>query len=171
MGRVAGEREARPREVEDVAVAGVDTLEREAARKRSSGEFVVVVEVDVVGWWKEGVVEEDVEEVERRRSLKKSSLGLSEELVSELVVPNQASKSKCSSCGAGALMGEKRLSIHWGSWRRPARLMARYWQGTPRLAQREQVGFCLWHLTLDWAQPSQLSRSFTVVALEWLAIV
>ena len=33
MGRVAGEREARPREVEDVAVAGVDTLEREAARK------------------------------------------------------------------------------------------------------------------------------------------
>jgi hypothetical protein len=46
---------------------------------------------------------------------------------------------------------------------RPGRLEWKYSQLRLRSAQREHVGFCLWHLTLDNAQAWQLSRSFDVV--------
>ena len=42
---------------------------------------------------------------------------------------------------------------------RPARLVALYSQLRPLLWQREQVGFCLVHLTFAAAQALQLSRS------------
>ena len=46
---------------------------------------------------------------------------------------------------------------------RPGRFEWKYSQVRPRPAQREQVGFCLWHLTLESAQAWQLSRSLDVV--------
>ena len=42
---------------------------------------------------------------------------------------------------------------------RPARFVATYSQAMPRFAQREQVGFSLWHFNLEAAQARQLSRS------------
>lgn len=90
MGRAEGDKGGRRWEegvvVVVVAVAGVETLEREA-RNRSSGEAD-----DVEPVWKEGVVEE-VSGVENIRSSRNVSLSFESEL---LVVPNQASKSKCS---------------------------------------------------------------------------
>lgn len=52
---------------------------------------------------------------------------------------------------------------------RPGRLVMRYSQRVPLLAQREHVGFSFVHLTFDAAQPWQLSRSleaFVVVKFD-----
>lgn len=47
----------------------------------------------------------------------------------------------------------------------PALRVAKYWQGFPRLAHREHVGFSLLQRSLEEAQAWQLSLSFTATAL------
>ena len=53
---------------------------------------------------------------------------------------------------------------------RPPRFVTTYSHLSPRLTQREQEGFSLWHFTLDEAQEWQLSRSFGADGVvEWRA--
>lgn len=50
-------------------------------------------------------------------------------------------------------------AFHWEKLLRPTRLVVPYTQGIPFRAQRAQVGFSLGHLSLEFAQASQLSLS------------